>query len=79
MSTITLPQPVVAPPPLVGDDELYEVIVETLHQDPRPVVYKGFESSDSPYRNKHAFKLYDGDIHFEFNTDLTVEVFDIIF
>ena len=62
-----------------GRPELQEVIVDILKQDPRPVVYRGFELGKSPYRNKHAFKLYDGDIHFEFTTDLTVEVFDIIF
>ncbi len=49
-----------------GRQELREVIVETLKQDPRPVIYKGYESTESPYRNKHAFRLYDGDIHFEF-------------
>lgn len=57
--------------------ELREVIEDILKQDPRPVVYKGFESSESPYRNKHAFRLYEGDIHFEFLTPNTVEVFTI--
>ena len=62
-----------------GRLELQEVITDILKQDPRPVVYRGFESGKSPYRNKHAFKLYDGDIHFEFTTDISVEVFDIVF
>lgn len=57
--------------------ELQEVITDILKQDPRPVVYKGFESSESPYRNKHAFRLYEGDIHFEFLASDTVEVFAI--
>ncbi len=60
-------------------NELREVITETLKQDPRPVVYKGYESAESPYRNKHAFRLYDGDIHFEFLTSELVRVIEIKF
>lgn len=59
--------------------ELQEVIVDVLKQDPRPTVYKGFEAQTSPYRNKHAFRLYDGDIHFEFLSSDQVKVFDIVF
>jgi tRNA (adenine37-N6)-methyltransferase len=59
--------------------ELREVIVETLKQDPRPVIYKGYESTESPYRNKHAFRLYDGDIHFEFLSSDHVLVIEIRF
>ncbi|AGH94738.1 tRNA (N6-threonylcarbamoyladenosine(37)-N6)-methyltransferase TrmO [Pseudobdellovibrio exovorus] len=62
-----------------GKKELPEVISEVLKQDPRPVIYRGFESQESPYRNKHAFRLYDGDIHFEFTTKNHVIVFDILF
>lgn len=62
-----------------GRTELQEVITEVLKQDPRPVVYKGFESTESPYRNKHAFRLYEGDIHFEFTSKNHVIVFDILF
>ena len=62
-----------------GKSELQEVIADVLKQDPRPVVYKGFESQESPYRNKHAFRLYDGDIHFEFTSKNHVIVFDITF
>jgi tRNA (adenine37-N6)-methyltransferase len=58
--------------------ELKEVIVDVLKQDPRPVIYRGFESAESPYRNKHAFRLYDGDIHFEFVSSTHVIVFDIL-
>lgn len=60
-----------------GRSELKEVIEDVLKQDPRPVLYKGFESKESPYRNKHAFRLYDGDIHFEFVSKDQVIVFDI--
>jgi tRNA-Thr(GGU) m(6)t(6)A37 methyltransferase TsaA len=62
-----------------GRTELRDVIIQTLKQDPRPVIYKGFESAESPYRNKHAFRLYDGDIHFEFLTPQIARVIDIKF
>jgi tRNA (adenine37-N6)-methyltransferase len=61
-----------------GKSELLEVIVDVLKQDPRPVIYKGYESQESPYRNQHAFRLYDGDIHFEFTSQTHVIVFDIL-
>lgn len=61
-----------------GRPELQEVIVQILKQDPRPVIYRGFEAQESPYRNKHAFRLYDGDIHFEFVEKNRVIVFDIL-
>lgn len=63
----------------VDRPELKEVIEELIQQDPRPVVYRGFASGTSPYRNKHAFRLYDGDIHFEFISDLKVQIFNIQF
>ena len=62
-----------------GRNELQEVITEILKQDPRPVIYKGFEAGASPYRHKHAFRLYEGDIHFEFTAKNHVIVFDILF
>lgn len=58
--------------------ELESVIVGVIKQDPRPVIYRGFEGqSDTPYRNEHAFRLYDGDVHFRFTTTTTAEVFAI--
>lgn len=62
-----------------GRGELREVIEDVLKQDPRPIIYRGYESQESPYRNKHAFRLYDGDIHFEFTSKTDVIVFDILF
>ena len=59
--------------------ELREVIEQIVKEDPRPLVYKGFESEPSPYRNKHAFRLYDGDIHFEFSSETEALVFNILF
>lgn len=45
---------------------LQALIEETVSLDPRPLVYKGFEGEDSKYRQNHAIRLYDGDIHFVF-------------
>ncbi len=59
--------------------ELKEVIIDLIKQDPRPVVYRGFEDGPSPYRNKHAIRLYEGDIHFEFTSKASATVFDIRF
>ncbi|WII70608.1 tRNA (N6-threonylcarbamoyladenosine(37)-N6)-methyltransferase TrmO [Bdellovibrio sp. 22V] len=61
------------------DRDLREIIAETLKLDPRPVVYRGYEDSDSPYRNTHAVRLFDGDIHFKFETPTLVKVLDILF
>ncbi len=61
-----------------GRTELLEVITDILKQDPRPVIYRGYESETSPYRNKHAFRLYEGDIHFEFVSQNHVIVIDIL-
>lgn len=62
-----------------GRLELQEAIEQIIKEDPRPLVYKGFESETSPYRNKHAFRLYDGDIHFEFLSETEASVFNILF
>jgi tRNA (adenine37-N6)-methyltransferase len=59
--------------------EIEALIVQTLSLDPRPNVYKGYEGEESPYRSKHAVRLYEGDVHFEFETSLKINVFDIRF
>lgn len=56
---------------------LRSLIVETLRLDPRPVVYRGFEEKESPYRETHAVRLFDGDVHFRFENSTRVIVFDI--
>jgi tRNA-Thr(GGU) m(6)t(6)A37 methyltransferase TsaA len=60
------------------DKNLEAMVCETLKLDPRPVVYRGYEASESPYRNDHAFRLLDGDIHFRFTNAKSVEVFKIL-
>lgn len=47
---------------------LKQLIEETVALDPRPLVYRGAEGSDSKYRQNHAVRLYDGDIHFVFTS-----------
>ncbi len=63
----------------LSDRPLREIIEETLKLDPRPVIYRGFEEGESPYRNTHAVRLFDGDVHFRFEGAQTVKVFDILF
>lgn len=50
----------------LGKEELKKLVNDTIAEDPRPLIYRGFEGSDSKYRNEHAFFLFDGDIHFQF-------------
>jgi len=54
---------------------LRDLIEQTLKLDPRPLVYRGFEESDdSPYRQSHAVRIYEGDVHFRFTSKSRVEV-----
>ncbi len=59
--------------------EIESLIVQTLKLDPRPGVYKGYEGEASPYRARHAVRLYEGDVHFEFVSPFKIQVFDIRF
>ncbi len=61
------------------DKALREIIEETLKLDPRPVVYRGYEESESPIAVDHAVRLFDGDIHFRFETPTLVRILDILF
>jgi len=60
-----------------GRKELEIVIKEVIQQDPRPLVYRGFENKESPYRNEHAFRLYDGDVQFQFVEENLARVISI--
>lgn len=53
------------------------LVVETLRLDPRPVVYRGFEATDSPYRSEHGCRLLNADVKFRFNTAHIVEVLSL--
>lgn len=57
---------------------LQSLIEETISLDPRPLVYKGFEGEDSKYRQNHAIRLYDGDVHFAFTGPGTVMINEIL-
>lgn len=50
----------------LSQKDLSELIEEVVAQDPRPLVYRGFEGEKSPYRETHYFRLFDLDIHFRF-------------
>lgn len=64
----------------IDQSSLRELIVQTLSLDPRPLVYRGFEGQQrAPYRTRHAVRLYDGDIHFEFKTPTIIELIEIKF
>ncbi len=61
------------------DYKIEELIVSTLKLDPRPTVYKGYESEkNSPYRQSHAVRIINYDIHFEFISKDQIQVIDII-
>lgn len=60
------------------DPTLKEIITQTLQLDPRPKVYKSEDGDSSKYKDSHAFRLYDGDIHFRFLDANRIEVFKIL-
>lgn len=45
----------------LGHPNIIRLVEQTLAQDPRPSVYKQLGKG---YRETHAFRLFDGDIHF---------------
>lgn len=58
--------------------DLKTLIEAVIAQDPRPVIYKGFEGQESPYRQNHAVRIFDGDIHFVFRESHRVEIQKIV-
>lgn len=62
-----------------NDPQLKRALIEIIQQDPRPLAYKGYEDTISPYKSEHAFRLYDGDVHFKFLSEKHAVVIDIIF
>lgn len=51
---------------------------DVLAQDPRPLVYRGYEGVSGPYRQEHRVRVYDGDVHFEFLSKDKIRVNRII-
>lgn len=62
----------------ISPDEITALIEDTLKLDPRPVVYRGFEGEESPYRDAHAVRIYDLDIHFHFVTPTQIQIDKIV-
>lgn len=59
--------------------KLKNLIIDTLKLDPRPVVYRGFEDQkNSPYRSRHAVRIIQFDIHFEFISKDHIRVLSIL-
>ncbi|OFZ18215.1 MAG: tRNA (N6-threonylcarbamoyladenosine(37)-N6)-methyltransferase TrmO [Bdellovibrionales bacterium RBG_16_40_8] len=58
---------------------LRELIEQTLKLDPRPLVYRGYEGENSPYRQSHAVRIYDLDIHFRFSSSREIQIEKIEF
>lgn len=56
---------------------LREIITQTIRQDPRPLLYKD-DDKETPRREWHAFRLFEGDVHFRLTNSQTAEVFKII-
>lgn len=61
-----------------GRNELRQVITDIIAQDPRPVIYRGFEETGGKYRQDHVFRLYEKDIHFKFTTSELAVVTKIV-
>lgn len=57
---------------------LREIISQTIKQDPRPVLYRDEDSGQAPRRDWHAFRLFEGDVHFRLRSDRIAEVFKIL-
>jgi tRNA-Thr(GGU) m(6)t(6)A37 methyltransferase TsaA len=59
----------------IQQPRILEIVEQTLEQDPRPLVYK---REGMGYKEDHAFRLFDGDIHFRVREGV-VEVFALFF
>ncbi len=60
-----------------GRIHLRQLIEETLILDPRPLIYRGYEGKASPYRETHAVRIFDGDVHFSFIDNERIQIIDI--
>lgn len=53
----------------LNNPDLREIIIETLARDPRPLVYR---DQNKNYKDTHAFRLFNGDIHFTFENGIII-------
>lgn len=58
----------------IKQENIVRLVRQTLEQDPRPLVYR---EKDKGYKETHAFRLFNGDIHFRLVDDELV-VFDLL-
>ena len=65
--------------PELAASELRQLIEETLALDPRPLVYRGFEGTDEvKYRQAHAVRFFDGDVHFQFLSPDRIRILKVL-
>jgi len=60
-----------------GQNDLRQLIEETLKLDPRPRVYRGLEGAEPKYRETHSVRLRHVDVEFIFRAANEVEVLDL--
>lgn len=57
---------------------LQELIEQVIGQDPRPIIYKGYEGqAEGPYRQSHVVRLHEADIYFRYLTEEVIEITSI--
>lgn len=61
----------------IQEPGLQSLIEATLRLDPRPQLYKG--EGDDKYRETHAVRFYNGDVHFAFPDPGVIEIRKILF
>jgi tRNA (adenine37-N6)-methyltransferase len=63
---------------VIKPDDLRKTVENVISLDPRPLVYKGYEGQESPFREEHAVRLWNGDVHFKFVSQDSVELCRIV-
>jgi tRNA (adenine37-N6)-methyltransferase len=61
----------------IQQPDLRNLVEKTLQLDPRPQVYKG--EGEDKYRETHAVRFYDGDVHFSFPRPGVIQIKQILF
>lgn len=57
----------------ISQPNIIDLVVQTLQQDPRPLIYR---DTGRGYKENHAFRLFNGDLHFRAEAEGFV-VFDL--
>lgn len=61
----------------LGQPDLKSLIINTLKQDPRPLVYKKADREGVPYKTHYSFIVFDMDVHFKYNAVDEISVIGI--